>query len=71
MIEKNSLYPISCLRGLKRTTKTKLVNKGIVLMKQVLEENPSTLARKTGIPKEAIRQVITKAETIMTVAYKF
>ena len=71
MIEKNSLYPISCLRGLKRTTKTKLVNKGIVLMKQVLEENPSTLTRKTGIPKEAIRQVITKAETIMTVAYKF
>jgi hypothetical protein len=70
MIEKNSLYPISCLRGLKRKTKTKLVNKGIVLMKQVLEENPSTLARKTRIPKETIRQVIAKAETIMTDTYK-
>ncbi len=71
MIEKNSLYPISCLRGLKRTTKTKLVNKGIVLMKQVLEENPATLARKTRIPKETIKQVIAKAETIITATYKF
>ncbi len=70
MIEKNSLYPISCLRGLKRTTKAKLVTKGIVLMKQVLEENPSTLARKTRIPKETIKQVIAKAETILTATYK-
>jgi len=70
MIEKNSLYPMSCLRGLKHTTKTKLVNRGIVLMKQVLEENPSTLAIKTRIPKETIKQVIAKAEAIMTATIK-
>ena len=66
MIEKNNLYPISCLRGLKRATKTKLVNKGIVIMKQLLEEKPSTLAKKTGIPKETLKQIITKTENITT-----
>jgi hypothetical protein len=66
MVEENSLYPISCIKGLKRPIKTKLVNGGIVLMKQLLEEKPSTLARKTGIPKEALKHIITKTEIIMT-----
>lgn len=66
IIEENNLYPISCIRGLKRATKTKLVNKGIVLMKQLLEETPATLARKTGIPKETLKQLMAKTETILT-----
>ncbi len=70
MIEENNLYPISSLRGLKRATKTKLVNAGIVLMKQLLKEKPSALARKTGIPKEELKQIIAKAETITTATYK-
>jgi hypothetical protein len=68
MIEENNLYPISCIRGLKRETRTKLVTKRIVLIKQLLEEKPSTLARETGIPKETLKQLITKAETTMTTA---
>ena len=63
MIEEKNLYPLSCLRGLKRETKTKLVNSRIVLIKQLLEEKPSTLARKTGIQKETLKQIIEKAET--------
>jgi len=62
MIEENKLYPISCLKGLKRATKAKLVRSGIVLMKQLLEEKASTLARKTRIPKETLRKIIEKAE---------
>jgi hypothetical protein len=64
MIEENNLYPISCIRSLKRATKNKLVNAGIVLMKQLLEEKTATLARKTGIPKETLKQIITKTENI-------
>jgi len=64
MIEKNNLYPISCIKDLKRATKNKLVNAGIVLMKQLLEEKPSTLTRKTRIPKETLKQIITKTQTI-------
>ena len=62
MIEEKNLYPLSCLRGLKRETKTKLVNSGIVLMKQLFEEKPSTLARKTGVPKETLKQITEKAK---------
>jgi hypothetical protein len=63
MIEEKNLYPLSCLRGLKSETKTKLVNSEIVLMKQLFEEKPSTLARRTGVQKETLQQIIEKAET--------
>ena len=66
MIEENNLYPISCIRGLKRETRTKLVTKRIVLIKQLLEEKPSTLARETGIPKETLKQLRAKAENTLT-----
>lgn len=62
MIEEKNLYPLSCFRGLKREIKTKLVRSGIVLIKQLLEEKPSSLARKSRIPKETLKQIIEKAE---------
>ena len=71
IIEENKLYPISCIRGLKRATRTKLVNKRIVLMKQLLEMKPLTLARETGIPKETLKQLRAKAETTMTAANNY
>jgi len=71
MIEEKNLYPLCCLRGLKRETKTKLVNSGIVLMKQLFEEKPSTLARKTGVPKETLKQIIEKAKTSGMAANNF
>jgi hypothetical protein len=58
MIQERNLYPLSCLRGLKRETRTKLVNSRIVLIKQLLEEKTSMLAMKTGVPKETLREVI-------------
>jgi hypothetical protein len=71
MIEEKNLYPLSCLRGLKGETKTKLVNSGIVLMKQLFEEEPSTLARKTGVQKETLKQIIEKARTSRMAANSF
>jgi len=71
MIEEKNLYPISCLRGLKSETKTKLVNSRIVLIKQLLEMKPSKLARETGIPKETLKQIIEKAQTSKITANNF
>jgi len=71
MIEVKNLYPLSCLRDLKRETKTKLVNSGIVLLKQLFEETPSTLARRTGVQKETLKQIIEKAKTSITAANNF
>jgi len=71
MIEEKNLYPLSCLRGLNRATKTKLVNSGIVLLKQLFEGELSMLARKTRVPKETLKQIIEKAENIRIAANDF
>jgi hypothetical protein len=71
MIEEKDLYPLSCLRGLKKETKAQLVGSGIVLMKQLFEEEPSMLARKTGIQKETLKQIIEKAKNSRIAANNF
>jgi len=63
MIEEKRVYPLSCLRGLKSETRMQLVNSGIVLMKQLVEEEPSKLARETGIPREILKKIIEKTKT--------
>jgi hypothetical protein len=62
LIEEKNLYPLSSLRGIKNEAKTKLVTSGIVLIEQLFEEKTSTLARKTGIQKETLKQIIEKAK---------
>jgi hypothetical protein len=71
IIEVKNLYPLTCLRDLKRETKTKLANSGIVLLKQLFEEKPSTLARRTGVQKETLKQIIEKAKTSIATANNF
>jgi hypothetical protein len=71
MIEEKNLYPLTCLRDLKRETKTKLANSGIVMLKQLFEEKPSTLARRTGVQKETLKQIIEKAKTSIATANNF
>ena len=63
MIEEKKVYPLSCIKGLNSETKMKLVNSGIVLMKQLLEEKPAKLARETGISLETLKRIIEKAKT--------
>jgi Holliday junction resolvase-like predicted endonuclease len=61
VILKNKLYPISCLRGVPEETRMRLVNAGMVLVKQLLKVDATELARKTGLPKEAAWEIIGKA----------
>lgn len=63
MIEEKKLYPLSCIKGLKIEVKMKLVNSGIVLMKQLVEEKTSKLARETAISREILQKIIEKAKT--------
>jgi hypothetical protein len=63
MIEEKKLYPLSCIKGLKSEVKMKLVNSGIVLMKQLVEEETSKLARETAISREILKNIIEKAKT--------
>ena len=63
MIEEKQLYPLSCIRGLDSEVKMKLVNSGIVLMKQLIEEKPLIIAGETEVSLETIQRIIEKAET--------
>ncbi len=63
MIEEKKLYPLSCIKGLNSEIKMRLVNSGVVLINQLLEAEPSKLARETGIPRGILKKIIEKAET--------
>lgn len=62
MVEKDRLYPLSCLRGLSRDARIKLVNSGILLIKQLLDQDQAALAAKTGLPQQVIGEITEKAQ---------
>ena len=63
MIDKTMLYPLSCLKGLRVETRNKLVNSGILLMKQLLDSNPSVIARKAVLSEAIVRSLVVKAKS--------
>jgi len=61
-IQKYKLYPLSCLRGVSIETRLRLVNSGIVLIKQLLEQDSGYLERKIGLPHETVLTIMEKAK---------
>jgi hypothetical protein len=60
-VQKHKLYPISCLRGLNIDTRLRLANAGIVLIKQLLQQDSRYLERKLGLPNETVMSIMEKA----------
>jgi len=61
-IEKNKLYPLSCLRGVTREERLRLVEAGIVLIKQLLAQDRGAIESKTGLPHATVESIIEKAK---------
>lgn len=61
MIEEKKAYPLSCINGLKKSTRLRLVNSGILLIKQLIQVDLPSLSKKTGISRGTLRKVIKKA----------
>jgi hypothetical protein len=61
LIERKKLYPLSYLKGLKDETRTRLVNSGVVLLSQLLDEPPSVLAKQAKLPQKTIGDLVGKA----------
>lgn len=61
IINKHKLYPISCLRGVSVETRLRLVDAGIVLIKQLLQQDSRYLERKLGLPPEVVVSIMEKA----------
>jgi hypothetical protein len=61
VVEKYRLYPLSCLRGVSAETRLHLAEAGIVLVKQLLEQDTRYLERKIGLPRETVLSLMEKA----------
>jgi hypothetical protein len=62
IIEKLKLYPISCLRGVRFEDRQRLIDSSFVLIKQLPQEDPVELARKTGLLLKTVEEIIEKAQ---------
>lgn len=65
LISKFGLYPITCLNTLKKSEKQELLNKDIVLCKQLCE-NPAVL-NLIGIEQNSIKKIMEDARELCTV----
>jgi len=61
VVEKHKLYPLSCLRGVSVETRLRLVDAGIVLIKQVLEHDADFYERKLGLAHQTVLSLMEKA----------
>jgi Holliday junction resolvase-like predicted endonuclease len=66
VIEDGKLYPITLLRGLDIQTQDRLVSKGILLLKQLIEMNVNEIAKKTGIEQTRIKNLVRKAKELLS-----
>lgn len=62
MIEEKKLHPITCLKDLTKETRKKLTSAGIILIKQLVEEDPEEIARRAGMPYRSVESILEKAK---------
>ena len=62
IVEKHKLYPLSYLRVVSTETRLRLVEAGIVLIKQLLEQDSHYLERKIGLPQKTVLSIMEKAK---------
>ena len=62
MIYDKKLYPLSCIKGLRREIRIKLVETGIVLVGQLLSENLYELSKRTMISPDELRAIVEKTK---------
>ncbi len=62
MIEEKRLYPITCLKSLRKQTRQRLTSAGIVSLKQLIEREPEELANRTRISKRSLLRLIKEAQ---------
>ena len=62
VVEKYKLYPLSCLRGVSTETRLRLVEAGIVLIRQLAEQDSHYIERKIGLPHGTVLSIMEKAK---------
>ena len=62
VVEKYKLYPLSCLKGVSTETRLRLVEAGIVLIRQLAEQDSHYIERKIGLPHGTVLSIMEKAK---------
>ena len=63
MIEEKKVYPLTCIKGLRNETRIRLVNSGVILIKQLISSDLSKLSRTSGVSSSTLRKTIEKAKS--------
>lgn len=66
MIEEKKLYPITLLKKLSKRDKTKLLDEGIIALKQLVDCEVNELSRKTGMRRDKLQTLVRKAKEILS-----
>jgi hypothetical protein len=66
IINEKKFHPVTLIKNLDRTTKEKLGDKGIVLLRQLTEGNISELSKKTGVKSDTLDGLAQKAKEILS-----
>jgi len=67
IVELHKFYPVTLLRGVDQRTVERLGDAGIVLLKQLLEEDLQKISRETRIPRNILQQIANKASEIIRI----
>ncbi len=70
MIEEKNLHPVTILKGLNRNNREKLLDSGLILLKQLISRDVYELSKKTKIPMKQLTEPVKKAKEILSLSKK-
>ena len=65
IVEQHDFYPVTLLRGVDRNIVDRLGDAGIVLLKQLADEDLYKLSRETRIPRNVLQDIVNNANEII------
>jgi len=70
MIEEKKFHPVTILKGLNKSNREKLLDSGLILLKQLISRDVYELSKKTKIPRKQLTEHVKKAKEILSVSKK-
>jgi hypothetical protein len=70
MIEEKKLHPVTILKGLNRSNREKLLDSGLILLKQLISRDVYEMSKKTKISRNQLTESVKKAKEILSLSKK-
>ena len=66
LIEKKNLYPITVLKNISKHVKERLFEGNVLLVRNLVEYNLSELKRRTHLPTDILKKMISEAQAVLS-----